>query len=122
MNAVMVGAALALCMLSTAAQAQVDAAALGTTLAAVPVSIGAVTKRCARYDVERPALGRPIGRPATLVFEKINGFCDDPSVNAARAELKATAARRGWATRFTGRGGAVSPRDLARSTRSCGTT
>lgn len=52
--------------------------------------------RCARYDQVPPELSAITRRPALLVFGKIVGFRDVPSVNAAKAALEAMAARRGW--------------------------
>ena len=71
--------------------------------------------RCARYDNDRPALDLPKGKGVrVLVFEKINGFKDEPSVNAAHAALEAMAARKGWAIAFTDKGGAFTPATLRR--------
>jgi uncharacterized protein len=53
--------------------------------------------RCARYDNEVPLFDLPKGKPRLLVFGKINGFKDVPSVEAAEAALKAMAERKGWA-------------------------
>ena len=53
-------------------------------------------ERCARYDQTSPTLPKITHKPAFLVFGKIVGFKDAPSVNAANAALEAMAARRGW--------------------------
>ncbi|MFC4595759.1 ThuA domain-containing protein [Sphingobium tyrosinilyticum] len=100
--------------LRMASQAQNDGRALDAALAKVPVSAEAMAKRCARYDNDRPALPKMIKRPAILVFDKINGFRDVPSVNAATQALKDMAARRGWSIQFSDKGGAINGRDLAR--------
>jgi len=65
--------------------------------------------RCARYDIERPELEVPKGRPRLLLFEKITGFRDVPSVEAAHAALFDLAHRNGWAIVATDKGGAITP-------------
>lgn len=89
-------------------------ARLDRALAAVPVTTAATRGRCARFDNERPALPATIRRPALLVFDKITGFRDGPSVDAANAALKAMAARRGWTLVSTDKAGVFNARDLAR--------
>jgi type 1 glutamine amidotransferase len=88
--------------------------ALQAKLAALPVTDAFTVARCARYDHDRPALPPADGRPQILVFEKINGFRDNPSVEAARARLSTIAKARGWQIVFTDRGGVMNPADLAR--------
>lgn len=90
------------------------APALDASLAALPITDDFVVARCARYDNDRPALPRPDGRPSVLVFEKINGFRDNPSVAGAHARLEAIAKARNWQIIFTDRGGVMNPADLAR--------
>lgn len=90
------------------------APAVEARLAALPITDEFVLARCARYDNDRPALPAADGRPAVLVFEKINGFRDEPSVAAARAALKGIADARDWQIVFTDRGGVMNPADLAR--------
>lgn len=90
--------------------------ALAAKLAALPIDDAFTVARCARYDHDRPALPPADGRPQVLVFEKINGFRDNPSVDAARARLSAIAAARGWQIVFTDRGGVMNVADLARFT------
>jgi uncharacterized protein len=68
--------------------------------------------RCARYDNEVPLFDLPKGKPRLLVFGKINGFKDVPSVEAAEAALKAMAERKGWALAFTDKGGAFNAKTL----------
>ncbi len=87
-------------------------ARIDAELAKVPVTDEAVQARCARYDETPPALALPLTQPAILVFDKINGFRDDPSVNAATAALKAMAAREGWNLVFTDNGAVFNARDL----------
>jgi uncharacterized protein len=88
--------------------------ALDARLRALPVTDADRRARCARYDDERPALGVPRGKPALLLFEKINGFKDTPSVDAARAALQALAAREGWTLVVTDKAGVFTPRQLRR--------
>lgn len=87
---------------------------LDAALAAVPITPEATAARCARYDSKAPELPKAIKRPAILVFEKINGFRDSPSVDAAHAALKAMADRRGWTLVFSENGAVFNKRDLAR--------
>ena len=95
-----------------------DGAVLGRKLNAVlrqiPLTPQAISARCARYDEVPPALPKKLGRPAILVFEKINGFRDDASVNAAHAALSAMGKRRGWSMVFSANGAVFNRRDLAR--------
>lgn len=84
-------------------------ASLNRALQAVTVSAEDQQARCARYDIDRPAIVLPKGKPRLLVFEKITGFRDGPSVEAARAALRAMAERKGWALVVTDKGGAFSP-------------
>jgi len=83
-------------------------------LAKVKLRDADVVARCRTYDNERPAIAADLPRPAVLVFGKITGFRDAPSVNAAEGALKAIAARHGWGIVFTDRGGVFNARDLAR--------
>lgn len=70
--------------------------------------------RCARYDVTRPDLQLPRGKPRLLLFEKITGFRDGPSVDAAHAAFVEIARRNGWALVATDRAGAMTPDILKR--------
>jgi len=65
--------------------------------------------RCARYDIEPPRLDIPTGSPRLLLFEKMTGFRDGPSVEAASSALRAMAQRKGWALVVTDKGGAITP-------------
>lgn len=88
---------------------------LDARLHALPITRGDKVARCVRYDAVVPRLTLPGGSgPRLLVFEKINGFRDIPSVNAAHAALAEMAAQRGWRLVFTDHGGAFNPRTLAR--------
>ena len=80
-------------------------AALDAALGRVALTPEAIRARCARYDTLPPSLPAEIRRPAILVFDKIIGFRDVPSVEAAAAALKTMAERRGWTLVFTGSGG-----------------
>ncbi|GAB3115379.1 hypothetical protein GCM10027217_47750 [Pseudomaricurvus hydrocarbonicus] len=71
-------------------------------LAAIEVTEQDRVARCARYDTTPPQLATPSplpgdGRkPRLLLFEKINGFKDTPSFNAAHALLQDMARQQGW--------------------------
>ncbi len=87
-------------------------AALDAELRTLPVSADDQAKRCARYDNDVPTFSLEKGKPALLVFEKINGFKDTPSVDAAHAAMEAMAARKGWSIVFTQSGGAFNAKTL----------
>ena len=86
-----------------------DAAQLNRELAAIPVTRADKIARCARYDTVPPKFALPAGRPRVLLFEKINGFRDGPSVDAAHAAFVAMAQRKGWALVTTDKGAAFTP-------------
>jgi type 1 glutamine amidotransferase len=86
---------------------------LDRALSAIPVTREAATRRCARYDHQPPTLPTPERRPAILVFEKITGFRDVPSVTAAHKAFADMAARRGWSVAFTENGAVFNPAQLA---------
>ena len=67
------------------------------------------TLRCARYDTVPPELEIPEGKPRILLFEKMTGFRDGPSVEAARDALEAMAASKGWALVYSENGAAITP-------------
>jgi type 1 glutamine amidotransferase len=79
------------------------------SLAGLPVTAADREARCARYDVELPHIVVPKGKPRLLVFEKITGFRDSPSVEAASGALRAMAQRNGWALVVTDKGGSITP-------------
>ena len=83
-------------------------------LAFVPLTPEAIQARCARYDETPPDLPKTLKQPAILVFGKITGFRDDPSVNAATAALKLMAEREHWSLVFTENGAVFNARDLKR--------
>ncbi|CAN7269554.1 ThuA domain-containing protein [Phenylobacterium sp. LjRoot225] len=85
---------------------------LDRALGQIPVTADAAERRCARYDQVPPKLPKPEQRPAILVFDKINGYRDEPSVNAARKALTDMAARRGWSITFTNNGAVFNPAQL----------
>lgn len=89
--------------------AQVDAA-----LAKVSVTAEDRVARCARYDNDVPSFTLKPGRQSVLLFEKINGFKDTPSVNAAHAAFIALAERKGWNIVATDKGGVFNPATLRR--------
>ena len=82
---------------------------LDAALSQLPVTAADRDARCARYDVVRPALDVPTGKPRLLLFEKMTGFRDTPSVEAAHAALVDLSRRNGWAIVATDRGGAITP-------------
>ncbi len=88
--------------------------ALDARLRKLPVTAADKAARCERYDNVVPKLTLPKGKgPRLLLFEKINGFKDTPSVDAARAALTDMARRKGWRLVTTEQGGAFNPRTLA---------
>jgi type 1 glutamine amidotransferase len=89
--------------------AQIDAA-----LRAVPVTPADKIARCERYDNERPSFTLPAGksRIKVLLFEKMTGFRDTPSVEAASAMFRDLAQRNGWALVETDKGGVMTPATL----------
>jgi len=95
-------------------QHAVDFAAIDRDLARVPITRTDRIARCARYDTAAPALAVSVGRPRVLLFEKINGFRDGPSVDAAHAAFVAMAQRNRWAMASTDRGSAFTPAILRR--------
>jgi uncharacterized protein len=87
----------------------IDLAPIDAELAKIPVTEADKIARCARYDSVPPKLTIPAGRPRILLFEKINGFRDGPSVDGAHAALVAMAGRKGWAMVTTQNGAAFTP-------------
>ncbi|WP_219892974.1 ThuA domain-containing protein [Aquisediminimonas profunda] len=86
---------------------------LDRKLRALPVSHADKIARCARYDNDRPRFALQKGKkPRLLLFEKINGFRDAPSVNAAHAAIIAMAERKGWTLAITDKGGAFNSATL----------
>ena len=91
-----------------------DMARIDAALADVPVTDADRIARCARYDTVPPRMALPAGRPRVLLFEKINGFKDVPSVNGAHDAFLAMARRKGWAMVVSDQGSAFSPAVLDR--------
>jgi uncharacterized protein len=81
--------------------------AIESELAALPVTAADRAARCARYDDERPNFNLRQRHPRLLVFEKITGFRDSPSVEAADSALHGMAQRNGWSLATTDKGGAM---------------
>jgi type 1 glutamine amidotransferase len=88
--------------------------AVDAALARVALTPHAVRARCARYDSQPPILPSQITRPAALVFDKINGFRDEPSVASAALALHRIAQRRGFTLVTTNNGAVFTARQLAR--------
>ena len=88
-------------------------AAADRELRGLPITPADRLARCARYDNDVPVFGKSKGKPRILLFDKINGFRDEPSVNAARAALSEMAQRKGWALEITDKGGAFNARTLS---------
>lgn len=85
---------------------------LNAALQALPVTDFDRSARCAHYDADTVDLNMPETGVRILVFEKINGFRDGPSVDAARNAFAAMAEQRGWTLRTTDRGGAMTDINL----------
>lgn len=87
--------------------------ALDAKLRALPVTQADKVARCERYDNDVPKIDIVKGKgPRLLLFEKINGFRDVPSVNSARAALTEMAKRKGWQIAVTDKGGAFNAKTL----------
>lgn len=93
-----------------------DIIRVNAALSRVPVTPMASAHRCARYDPDiggGKAVVQPAPkRPAILLFDKINGFRDQPSVRAAEAAFRDIAMRRGWTIVTSASGTVFNPRDL----------
>lgn len=90
-------------------------AALDAKLRAIPVTAADKAARCARYDTEKPSLAvNPAAPVKVLLFEKMTGFRDGPSVDAAKAMIADLAAANGWSVAVTDKGGAIAPDVLRR--------
>ncbi|WP_231626262.1 ThuA domain-containing protein [Novosphingobium sp. AAP83] len=85
---------------------------LDAELRRVPVTQADKIARCERYDNDVPKFAPGIGKPRILLFEKINGFRDSPSVDAAHAAFIAMGQRNGWSVATTDKGGAINARTL----------
>jgi hypothetical protein len=82
---------------------------LDRALRALPITAEDKQARCSRYDIDPPRIVMPKGKPSLLVFEKITGFRDGPSVETEGVALRAMAERNDWALVFTEKGAAFSP-------------
>jgi uncharacterized protein len=87
----------------------IDLSKLDADLKALPVSDSDRAARCERYDDDRPKFKLPRAKVRVLLFEKMTGFRDTPSVEAGNAMFRAMAARNGWALAVTDKGGAMHP-------------
>lgn len=86
-----------------------DLTKMDAALRALPVTDADRTARCERYDDERPKFNLPKAKVRVLLFEKMTGFRDTPSVEAANAMFRTMAERNGWALAVTDKGGAMHP-------------
>jgi uncharacterized protein len=86
-----------------------DLSALDASLKAIPVTAADKAARCERYDNERPKFKLAKGKKHVLLFEKMTGFRDTPSVLAANAVFRKLADRQGWDLHVTEKGGAMHP-------------
>lgn len=86
--------------------------AVDARLRALPVTDADRVARCERYDADPVSFNLPKGKPHLLLFEKINGFKDVPSFNAAHKALLAMAERKGWSVTVTDKGGAFTAKTL----------
>ena len=91
--------------------ADIDAA--DKALRALPVTRADRIARCARYDNDVPLFDLPKGKRHVLLFEKINGFKDVPSFNAAHAMFTAMAARKHFTLVASDKGGLFNAKSLA---------
>ena len=87
--------------------------AIDAELRALPVTAADKVARCVSYDNERPTFDLPAGKPHLLLFEKINGFKDEPSVNAAHAAFLAMAREQRLGHRSDRQGRCVQSGDAA---------
>jgi uncharacterized protein len=90
-------------------QQNFDLSRLDTDLKAIVVTDADRTARCERYDDVRPKFKLPKAKVRLLLFEKMTGFRDTPSVEAANAMFRNLAQRNGWALEVTEQGGAMHP-------------
>jgi uncharacterized protein len=90
-------------------QEKLDLTKLDGALKAIPVTSADKVARCERYDDERPVVGTSKAKVRLLLFEKMTGFRDTPSVEAANAMFRAMAKRNGWSLEVTDKGGAMHP-------------
>lgn len=89
-----------------------DLGKVDAALSDVAVTADDKKARCARYDDVRPIFEIGTRRPRVLLFEKINGFKDTPSVEAAHKAFSNIAQKNGWALAATDKGGAINAATL----------
>jgi len=88
-------------------------ASIDAELRKIDVTKSDMKSRCQRYDDDRPDIPKLVPKkPAVLVFEKITGFRDVPSVNAAHSALQSIAKRRSWQVVFSDKAGIINSEDL----------
>ncbi len=84
-------------------------AKVDSELRAIPVTAADKAARCERYDNDRPTFKFAKGKKHVLLFEKMTGFRDTPSVLAANAVFRKLADSQGWDLHVTEKGGAMHP-------------
>lgn len=89
-------------------------AALDEALRLLPVTAADREARCARYDDAPVKLSVAPAPVKILLFEKMTGFRDGPSVQAAKAAFLDIAGRNGWTIVPTDKAGALTPAQLRR--------
>ncbi len=80
---------------------------LNEALLQLPLTEQDKRARCARYDVIQPDINMPAGSPKVLVFEKMTGFRDGPSVEAGSKAIKTLADKYNWGLAFSDKGAAM---------------
>jgi uncharacterized protein len=87
-------------------------APLDAELRAITVTNADRVARCARYDGGTIKLKVPKGKVRMLLFGKMTGYRDTPSVEAAQVMFKAMAARKGWVLVASNDGGVMNTANL----------
>jgi uncharacterized protein len=90
-------------------QQNMDLSKLDADLKEIAVTDADRVARCERYDDDRPTFKVNKAKVRLLLFEKMTGFRDSPSVEAANAMFRAMAKQNGWALAVTDKGGAMRP-------------
>jgi uncharacterized protein len=90
-------------------QQNLDLSKLDADLKAIAVTDADRVARCERYDDDRPTFKLAKAKVRLLLFEKMTGFRDTPSVEAANAMFRDIAKRNGWALEVTEKGGSMHP-------------
>jgi uncharacterized protein len=101
-------------MAGFAGGAAIDLTGLDAALKAIAVTNADKVARCERYDDDRPKFSLAKDKKHVLLFEKMTGYRDTPSVLAANAAFKALAAENGWDLHVTEKGGAMHPSVLSK--------